>query len=179
GMAELHDVLAVEPMHRRAEPLPQRDEIVAVNRRIVGDDASLHQHRDVGGNNGADAAGGEFAFPVDAGLRQRAVLVVESARDVRAEDADLERKVAEAEWRETHICAHGMTSAAGAALARFQTARNKAGTKAAAGHWAQLPSMNSMSRAGMRSRAAPRPRTTRVPARTAPEMVAPGITACR
>src|SRR5207253_9734591 len=42
GMAELHDVLAVELMHRRAEPLPQRDEIVAVNRGVVGDDASLH-----------------------------------------------------------------------------------------------------------------------------------------
>ena len=30
-MAELHDVLAVEPVHRLAEPLPQRDEIVAVH----------------------------------------------------------------------------------------------------------------------------------------------------
>src|SRR2546428_7130944 len=29
GMAELHDVLAVEPLHPHAEPLPQRHEIVA------------------------------------------------------------------------------------------------------------------------------------------------------
>src|SRR5947209_2417266 len=179
GMAELHDVLAVDPMHRRTEPFPQRDKVVAVNRGVVGDDASLHQHRHVRGNDRADAAGGEFAFPIDAGLSERAVFVVESARDVGTEDAVLDRQVAEFERSEDDIFAHDTTSAAGAAIARFHTACSKAGTKASAGHCAQFPSMNSTSRPGARSRAASSSRTTRVPARTAPPTVAPGIAAWR
>src|SRR5262249_5171400 len=179
GMAELHDVLAVEPVHRRAEPLPQRNEIVAVNCGVVGDDASLHHHRHVGRNDRPDAAGGEFAFPIDAGLGERAVLVVEPARDVRPEDAVLDREIAEFERGEDDVFGHDTTSVAGAAIARCHTARSSAGTKAAAGHCAQCPTMNSTSRPGVRSRAASSSRTTRVPARTAPQTVAPGTAAWR
>src|SRR5499426_1274520 len=179
GMAELHDVLAVEPVYRRAEPLPQRNEIVAVNRGVVGDDASLHHHRHVGRNDRPDAAGGEFAFPVDAGLGERAVLVVEPARDVGPEDAVLDREIAEFERGKDDVFGHDTTSVAGAAIARCHTARSSAGTKAAAGHCAQCPTMNSTSRPGVRSRAASSSRTTRVPVRTAPHTVAPGTAAWR
>src|SRR2546428_7489359 len=39
GMAELHDVLAVETMDRHAQPLPPPNEILAVKRGVVSDDA--------------------------------------------------------------------------------------------------------------------------------------------
>src|ERR1700730_11144402 len=179
GMAELHDVLAVEPVHRRAEPLPQRNEIITVNRGVVGDDASLHHHRHVGRNDRADAAGGEFAFPIDAGLGERAVLVVEPARDVRPEDAVLDRQIAEFERSEDDVFAHETTSVAGAAIARCHTELSRDYTKVGSVHWAQFPTMNSRSRPGVRSRAASSSKTTRVPARTAPQTVAPGPAAWR
>src|SRR5215469_7431712 len=179
GMAELHDVLAVEPVHGRAEPLPQWNKIIAVNRGVVGDDASLHQHRHVGRNDRPDATGGKLTFPIDAGLGERAILVVESTRNVRPEDPILDREIAEFERGEDDVFAHDTTSAAGAAIARCHTARSSAGTKAAAGHCAQCPTMNSTSRLGVRSRAASSSRTTRVPARTAPQTVAPGPAAWR
>src|SRR5262249_23635036 len=160
GMAELHDVLTVESVHGRAEPLPQRNKIVTVNRGVVGDDASFHQHRHVGRNDRPDATGGEFAFPIDAGLRERAILVVETARNVRPEDAILDREIAEFERGEDDVFTHDTTSAAGAAIARCHTARSSAGTKAAAGHCAQFPTMNSRSRPGVRSRAASSSKTT-------------------
>ena len=142
GVAELHDVFAVEPVHGRTQPLPQRNEIVAMDGGIAGDDASLHQHRHVGGDDRADAAGGEFALPVDAGLRERAVLVVELAGNVRPEDAVLDRQIAEPQRREDDVLGHGLALVPSSASARSHTARNKAGTKAAAGHCAQFPAMN-------------------------------------
>src|SRR5262249_7928957 len=178
-MAELQDVLAIEAVHRGTEPLPQRDEIVAMDGGVVGDDASFHQHRHVGGDDRADAACGEFAFPIDAGLRERAVLVIEPARDVGAEDTVFDREIAESEGGKDAVLIHAPASPAGKAIARFHTACNSAGTKAAAGHCAQCPCMNSTSRLAARSRAAPSSSTTRVPARTAPQTVAPGITAWR
>src|SRR5262249_14243588 len=179
GMAELQDVLAVEAVYRGTELLPQRDEIVAVDGGVIGDDASFHQHRHVGGDDRADAACGEFAFPIDAGLRERAVLVIEPTRDVGAEDTVFDREVAESERGEDDVLIHDTASLAGMAIARFHTACNSAGTKAAAGHCAQFPSMNSTSRPAARSRAAPSSSATRVPARTAPQTVAPGIAAWR
>src|SRR6266508_6250743 len=117
--------------------------IIADYATVHRDDASLHQHRHVRGNDRADAAGGEFAFPIDAGLSERTILVVEPARDVGAEDAVLDREVAEFERGEDDIFAHDTTLVSGAAIARFHTACNKADTKAAAGHCAQFPTMSS------------------------------------
>ncbi len=94
---------AVEAVHRFAELRPQRDEVVAVDGRVAGDDAAFHQHRHVGRDDRADAALGELAFPVDARLGERAVLVVEAAGDVRAEDAVLDRQVAEPELLEDRV----------------------------------------------------------------------------
>src|SRR5262249_57322222 len=118
-------------------------------------------------NEGAGAAGGEFAFPIDASLGERAILVVESARNVRPEDAILDREIAEFERGEDDIFAHDTTSAAGAAIARCHTTRSSAGTKAAAGHCAQCPTMNSRYRPGVRSPAASSSTTTTMPAGTA------------
>jgi hypothetical protein len=78
-MAQLHDEFGIEAMDRLSEPGPKRDEIVAVDRGVTRNDAALHQHRHVGGNDRADAALGKLAFPVDAGLGERSILIVETA----------------------------------------------------------------------------------------------------
>src|SRR5262249_49147322 len=70
------------------------------------------------------------------------------ARDVRPEDAILDREVAKFERGEDDVFGHDTTSVAGAAIARCHTARSSAGTKAVAGHCAQCPTMNSTSPPG-------------------------------
>ena len=90
-VAELHDEPGVEAVDRLAELGPKRNEIVPVHGRVASDDPPFHQHRHIGGNDRADPAGGELRFPIDPGLGQRAVLVVEAAGNVRAEDPVLHR----------------------------------------------------------------------------------------
>ena len=96
-MAELEDVLAVVFVHRLAERPPERNAIVADDRGVVGQDASARMHRHERRDDRADAAARELHFPVDPRLRAGAVVVVEAAREVRAQDAVLDREIAEAE----------------------------------------------------------------------------------
>src|SRR5262249_3784570 len=146
---------------------------------VAGNAPPLHQHRHVGRDDGAYAAGSELAFPVDAGLGERAVLVVEAAGNVRAEDAVLDRQVAKLERSEDNVFGHDRASPASSATARSHTTPNSAGTKAAAGQCAQLPTMNSTSGPGVRSCAASSCSTTSVPCRIAPATVTPGMVAWR
>src|SRR5204863_27614 len=148
-VTELHDELAVPLVHGFADALPQRDEIVAVHRRVVRRDAAFEQHRHEGRDDRADTALGKLALPVDPRLGERAVLVVPAPRVAGAEDAVLDRQVAEFERREDDIVvwdsaalAHDRSSAASAAIAPTHTARIRPATKAPAGHSAQVPAMN-------------------------------------
>ena len=107
GMGELHDEFAVvEAVHGFAERLPVGDELVAVDGGVAGDDAAFHQHRHVGRDDGAGTALGEHAFPVDASLGQRAVFVVEPARDARAENPVLDPEIAKLQRRENDVLIH-------------------------------------------------------------------------
>src|SRR5262245_48401616 len=123
-MAELHDELAVPLMHRGADAFPHRDEIVAMHGAVIGGDAPLEQHRHEGRDDRADAAFGELALPVDAGLAERAVLVVPAARNAGAENAILDGEIAKLERGEDDVT-HDRFSAS---MAPSHTARYRAGT---------------------------------------------------
>src|SRR5580704_9390605 len=113
---QLHDEFAVEAVHRIAELLPVRNEVVAMDGRVTGDDPALHQHRHVRRDNGANAALGEFAFPIDPRLRERAVFVVEPAGYARAENAVLDLKIVELQRSENDVVAPGRRSRIGGAF---------------------------------------------------------------
>src|SRR5262245_45810049 len=102
-MRELHDELAVETVDRLTQLLPLRNEIIAMDGGVASDDSPFHQHRHEGRDDGAGATFGELAFPIDPRLGERAVLVVESPRDARAEDAVFHLEVIELQRREDHV----------------------------------------------------------------------------
>src|SRR3712207_92155 len=102
-MAELHNVFAVKAVDCPTELSPKRNEIVTMDRRVACDDPPLHQDRHEGGDDRADAALGKPALPVDAGLRERAILIVEASRDVGAEHPVLDGEAAKLERREDRI----------------------------------------------------------------------------
>src|SRR5690606_27368961 len=104
-------------------------------------------------------------FPVDARLRQRAVLIVEAARYVGAQDAALDREVAEPEFLEDRI-AHGWGSSDDA---RSQTALSRAVVQSVAGQWLQLAAMKVMSSSGSRLRAASSSRSVSAPSGRLPQ----------
>ena len=106
AMAELEDVLAVVFVHRLAERAPERDAIVADDRGVVRQDAPARMHRHERRDDRAHAAARELDFPVDPRLRAGAVVVVEPARDVRAENAVLDREIAERERRKDLVVCH-------------------------------------------------------------------------
>src|SRR5688572_18452513 len=93
---ELHDELAVVRMHGLPHFTPERDPLVAVDHRVVGHDAPAQVDRHERRDNGADPSLRELDFPVEAGLVAGAVVVVETARDVRPEDAVLHGQILEA-----------------------------------------------------------------------------------
>jgi hypothetical protein len=96
-MAELEDVFAIVFVHGFAQRTPERNAIVAHDRRVIGQDAPSRMHRDERRDDGAHSAAGELLFPVDARLRAGAIVVVEAARDVRSQNAILDRQIAEAQ----------------------------------------------------------------------------------
>src|ERR1041385_6338748 len=96
-MAELKNVLALVLVNGLAERLPEGNLVVRVNRRVVRDDSAAYADGHEGADDGAYAAARELDLPVDARLRAGAVVVVETARDVRAEDSVLDRQVSELE----------------------------------------------------------------------------------
>ena len=96
-MAELEDVLAVVLVHGLAQRAPERNAIVAHDRRVIGQDAPARMHRHERRHDRADSAARELHFPVDARLRASAVVVVEASREVRSQNAILDRQIAEAQ----------------------------------------------------------------------------------
>jgi len=69
AVAQLQDELAVVFVDPLAETPPEWDSLVAIDVRIVGQDASADADRDVRRDDGADPASGELRLPIDAGLR--------------------------------------------------------------------------------------------------------------
>jgi hypothetical protein len=106
AVAQLQDELAVVAMHRFADRPPERDAAVVVDHRVVRHDTAAQVHRHERGDDGADAALGELRLPVDARLVAGAVVVVEAARHVGAEDAVLDRQIPEVERFENRRICH-------------------------------------------------------------------------
>ena len=97
AVRELQDVLAVVLVDALAELAPERDRPVVVDRRVVGDDEPALVDPAPGGDDRADATAGELELPVDAGPRPGSLVVVETPRDARAQDAVLDPEVPERE----------------------------------------------------------------------------------
>src|SRR4029079_16390377 len=112
-MRQLHYEFAAEAVHRLAKLLPVRNEVVAVDGRVAGDNATLHSHRHIGRDDGADAALGEFAFPIYPRLGEGTVFVVEPAGYAGPEDSVLDLKIVEFQWRENHVLSGGRGNALG------------------------------------------------------------------
>ena len=122
AVTELHDELAVVLVDRRANRAPERDALVAVDRRVVRNDAPARMHRHERRDDRADAASGELQFPVDARLVAGAVVVVEAPGDVGAEHPVLDRQIPEgrAAGRSRQTCESSARHAAAAAVARAE-----------------------------------------------------------
>src|SRR5207237_9202397 len=96
-------------MNGFAELLPMRDKGVAMHRRVAGDDSALHQYGYIRGDDGADASLGELALPIDARLSERAVFVVETSRNARAEDPVFDLEITEAQRRKYDVLVHAVS----------------------------------------------------------------------
>ena len=82
---------------RRHELAPERDRLVPVDVRVVGDDQAARVDRRVRGDDRAHAAARRLQVPVDVGLGPGAVVGREAAGEARAEDPVLDREVPEGE----------------------------------------------------------------------------------
>ena len=107
AVAQLHDELAVVLVHGLPHGAPERDVAVVVDHRVVGHDAAAQVHGHERRDDRAHAALGELAFPVDARLVARPVVVVEAPGDVRPEHPVLDRQVLERERLEDRVEGHG------------------------------------------------------------------------
>src|SRR5215469_750781 len=163
---QLHDKFAVKAAHSFAKLLPVRNEVVAMDGRVAGDYAPLHQHRDVRRDYGADAALREFAFPIDPRLGQRAVFVVETAGNAGAKNTVLDLQIVKFQRCKDDIAAGPGGGRCNALVHRFghvamdscklrrHTIRRSPVTKARAGHAFQWPCMKTSSGPGARGHAA-------------------------
>ena len=126
-VAELEDEFAVVLVHARTELPPEGDRLVPVDGGVARHDAAADGDGHEGGDDGAAAAAGELQLPVDADRAARAVVVVESPRDVRAEDPVLDREVAKLERLkdDVHPGRSPFTSHAAPRLRRGQTRNAK------------------------------------------------------
>ena len=106
---ELDDVLAVVLVDAPTELAPEGDPVVRVEVRIAGDDVTPLVDRSVRGDDRADATACELQVPVDPDLGARPVVVVETARDARADNAVLDGQAPQVQGLEDHGCAHGRT----------------------------------------------------------------------
>ena len=82
AVAELHDVLAVILVHFLAEAAPERNLVVVINDGVVGKYASANCDGNMRRDDRSDAAASKLFFPVNAGLRADAIVVVEPAGNV-------------------------------------------------------------------------------------------------
>ena len=127
AVAELQDELAVERVDGVADRTPERDVPVVIDHRVVRHDAAAQLHGDERRDDRADAAARELRLPVDAGLGAGAVVLVESAGDVRPEDAVLDREVAERERLEDRVECHGAPCPTLSEAVRIAVVRRLAG----------------------------------------------------
>jgi hypothetical protein len=107
AVAELKDVLAVVRVYLLAELPPERDAVVADDRGVVRQDAAARMNRHERRDDRPDPALREFHLPVDPGLRAGAVVLIESPRYVRAQDAILDCQRTELERRKDRCVRHG------------------------------------------------------------------------
>ena len=105
-MAQLQDVLAIVFMNAAAELTPKRNSVVALDERISGHDSSPKLHRNIRRDDRPDSALRELQLPVDARLISRAVVVVETARNVRPENAVLDGQIPELQRSEDGVLRH-------------------------------------------------------------------------
>src|SRR4030095_14935823 len=82
GVAQLHYEFRAVLVDRLPESPPERYPGVTVDPGIVGNDASLQLDRNEGRDDCTHSAARELNLPVDAGLVSRAIIVIESARDI-------------------------------------------------------------------------------------------------
>ena len=102
-MTELQDEFAIVLVYRLANLAPERDPFIAIDGRVVGHDAPADLNRNERRDDGADAAAREFGFPIDACLVPRAVVIIETSRDIRSEDTVLDGQVLEPDWFEQDV----------------------------------------------------------------------------
>jgi hypothetical protein len=86
-VGELEDVPAAVLVDVLADLPPERNVLVAVDRRVARDDLPAPVDAAPRRDDRADAAARELQLPVDPRLRAGAVVVVEAAGDARAEEA--------------------------------------------------------------------------------------------
>jgi hypothetical protein len=107
GVRQLEDVAAVVLVDAPAELAPEGDALVGLDAGEPGDDLPPLVHRGPRREDRPDAAACELQLPVDPRLGAAAVVVVQTAGDVRAKDAVLDLEVAEAKRLEDRLGAHG------------------------------------------------------------------------
>ena len=90
-----------------AEDRPDTDVVVVVDGLVILHDPSADAYGHEGADDRADPAARELDLPVDARLVAGAVIVVEAARHIRAEDPVLDRQVPELQRLEDCVESHG------------------------------------------------------------------------
>jgi hypothetical protein len=90
-------------VHALADLAPERDVLVAVDRRVARNDLPAPVDAAPGRDDRADPAARELQLPVDPGLRPGAVVVVEAAGDARAEEPVADLQVPELQRGEDRV----------------------------------------------------------------------------
>lgn len=103
GVRKLKNVLTVERVDLPDELPPERDALVAVDRRVVRQDAPADVHGRVRRDDRPDAASREPLLEVDPRSCPGAVVVVDAAGDTRADQPILDRHGANAERLEEDV----------------------------------------------------------------------------
>jgi hypothetical protein len=106
AVGELDDVRATVLVNALAELAPERDPLVAVDRRIARDDSPAHVDRDERGDDRSHPGSGEAGLEVDPRTRSPTVVVVEAAGDARTEDAVAGREIPEGQRLEQPVGGH-------------------------------------------------------------------------
>src|SRR5262249_39517735 len=93
AVAELDDETAVVLVHPVGDLAPERDALVAIDGRVVRQDAPAKLDRHERSDDRAHAAARELQLPVDARLVARAVVVVEASGNAGPDDPILDGEV--------------------------------------------------------------------------------------
>src|SRR6266436_4232100 len=111
GMAYLNNEAAIVFMNLLYNPVPELNPIVGVNRRVIRQNSSPDTNRNKRRDNRANTAASKLFFPVDASLRARAIVVVETARNAGTKNTVLRFKLLPDFQRfKNDISGHNLTS---------------------------------------------------------------------